>query len=244
RLGSYGQTAWGKIRNTAKRQVPLEFEIERVKQQVAQLVPDVNKHLSCVAEEIVAIENLKEEIQVAKANLNKQRDGVRAMTEQLKSGTEFVSIHGMRYSRARLSEKLTADVRSCQRLEKEIEAREQTLEAKERALDATREQLASIRTQKQELEVQIAQLEAELKSLRLAQTKSKVQFDDSRLAHIKASLAEIRTRLRVDNETQKLASQFAGDESVPAPVKTKSAADAVRDAEAYLNGPTDPRRAV
>ena len=84
RLGSYGQTAWGKIRNTAKKQVPLAFELERVKQQVAQLVPDMRKHLSTVAEEIVAIDNLKEEIQVAKGNLAKQNDAIHTMMEQLK----------------------------------------------------------------------------------------------------------------------------------------------------------------
>jgi chromosome segregation ATPase len=235
RLGSYGQTAWGKIRNTAKRQVPLEFELERVKQQVAQLVPDMRKHLSSVAEEMVAIDNLREEIQVAKGNLKKQNEGVHAMMEQLKSGTERVSIGGRSYTRARLSEKLSQDVRACQRLQEEIKSREQLLDHKERALDATREQLASIRTQRGELEVEIARLEAELKSLRLAQTKSKVQIDDSRLAHIKASLAEIRNRMNVDKKTQELVSQFADQEEVGVEPKAKAPADAVREAEAYLN---------
>src|SRR5262249_59748136 len=88
RLGSYGQTAWGKIRTTAKQQVPIEFELERVKQQVSHLVPDMRKHLSSVAEEIVSIENLKETIQVSKSNLGKQQLAVQAMVDQLKSGTE------------------------------------------------------------------------------------------------------------------------------------------------------------
>ena len=243
RLGSYGQTAWGKIRSTAKQQVPIEFEIERVKQQVTQLVPDMRKHLSTVAEEIVSIDNLREEIQVSKSNLVKQQEAVHGMVDQLKSGTERVTLKGRTWSRARLSEQLAHDVRSCQRLEQEIKSREQLLDHKERALEATKEQLASIRTQRQELEVEIARLEAELKSVRLAQTKSKVQLDDSRLAHIKASLADIRNRLKVELKTQELHSAFADDLSVPAEPKTKSAADAVREAEAYLNGSTDNRRA-
>lgn len=241
RLGSYGQTAWGKIRHAAKQQVPLEFELERVKQQVAQLVPDTRKHLSMVAEEMVAIENLKEEIKTAKGNLASQKDTIRAMAAELKSGTERISYAGRTWTRTRMSEKLSADVRACQRLEEEVKAREQLLDHKERALDTTREQLASIRTQKQELEVEIARLEAELKSLRLAQTKSKVQIDDSRLAHIKASLAEIRNRLNVDKKTQELVSQFADPESVTPEPKTQSAADAVKEAEAYLNNGGDTR---
>lgn len=235
RLGTYGQTAWGKIKNTAKQQVPLEFELERVKQQVAQLVPDMRNHLRTVAEEMVAVDQLKEQVTVARANLAKQTDAVRALATELKSGNERISISGRTYNRTRASEKLSADVRACQRLEEEIKAQEQLLEHKERALESTKEQLASIKTQRQQLDVEIARLEAELKAVRLAQTKSKVAFDDSRLSHIKASLTDIRTRLNVEQKTMDLHRQFA-DEVVPPAPQTKSAADAVKEAEAFLSG--------
>src|SRR5204862_273839 len=61
-LGSYTGTAWSKIHGSFKKQVPIEFEIERIKHEIAQLVPDMKKNLSSVAEEMVAIDNLKEEI--------------------------------------------------------------------------------------------------------------------------------------------------------------------------------------
>ena len=236
RLGSYGHTAWGKIKHSAKNQVPLEFELERVKQQVAMLVPDMKKHLSCVAEEIVTIENLKEEMTVARGNLTKEKERVRAMADELKSGAERFAFVGRVYTRARFSDKLSQDVAACKRLEDEIKAREQLLEHKERALESTREQLASIKTQRQELDVEIARLEAELKAVRLAQTKSTIQLDDSRLAHIKASLADIRNRLKVDKVTADLANQFAGEHEVAIPRQTRTASDVVKEAEDYLNG--------
>jgi chromosome segregation ATPase len=236
RLGSYGQTFWGKIKHSAKQQVPLEFEIERVKQQVAQLVPDMKNNLTTVANEIVAVENLREEIKTAHANLAKQKTSIQTMTEELKSGNERVVFGGQRMTRTRMAEALAQNIRSSQRLEEEIKAREQLLEHKERALDSAREQLASIRSQKEQLEVEVARLEAELKAVRLAQTKSKFQFDDSKLAEIKRTLGDIRNRLRVTQVETDLQNQFGEDLTPTAERPVKSADEVIKQAEAYLSG--------
>ena len=90
-LGSYVSTAWQKVRTSCKRQVPLEFEIERVRNEVAQLVPDMKKNLSVIAEEMVAIENLKEEIATTRANLKIQEASIRQMTRDLDSGAKQIS---------------------------------------------------------------------------------------------------------------------------------------------------------
>jgi chromosome segregation ATPase len=234
-LGSYTSTAWKNIRNSCKRQVPLEFEIERVRNEVAQLVPDMKKNLSVIAEEMVAVENLKEEISVTKARLQDQERSLRTMTKDLESGAQRIVYDGREYSAARVSEKLARDFASYKRCDSEVKAKEQLLEAKERALDAAREQLASMRSQKQELEVQIAQLEAEVKTVRLAQTKSKFQLDDSRLARCKATLADIRNRLNVEKKTGELLGEFAND-PMPVEKKGKSARELAKEINGYFDG--------
>jgi translation initiation factor 1 (eIF-1/SUI1) len=235
RLGSYGWTAWKKGVKSVKAQVPLEFEIERVRQQVAQLVPDMKQNLTKIAEEIVAVENMREEIAVTRTNLKKQKENVRVMTDELKSGNELVMLHGREFKRSRIAERLAADLKSCMHCEENLKIKEQLLENKERSLDSEREKLVSMRQQKQELEVMVGKLEADLKAVRLAQTKSKFQIDDSRLAHIKASIAELQSRLRVEVVANELHGEFANDTAVKAE-KGKSAADVVKDAEAYLDG--------
>jgi DNA repair exonuclease SbcCD ATPase subunit len=236
RLGSYGWTAWNKAKKTAKAQVPLEFELERVRQQVAQLVPDMKQNLTKIAEEIVAVENMREEITVTKTNLNKQKDAVRAMTDELKSGNERIVFNHRPYSRTRIAEKLASDLKSCQRCEEELKVKEQMLENREKALDSEREKLTSMRQQKQELEVAISKLEADLKAVRLAQTKSKFAIDDSRLSQIKLALAEIQNRLRIEAVANDLHGEFANDPAVKVEGKAKPAADVVKEAEAYLGG--------
>ncbi|MCS6850346.1 MAG: hypothetical protein NZ700_04160 [Gemmataceae bacterium] len=238
RVGSYVSTAWNKVRNTAKGQVPIEFEIERIRDQVARLVPDMKKNLTLIAEETVAVENLREEIATIRANLEREKQKILAMTEDLERGTQTIVYDGREYTRARVSEKLRRDLASYQRCEQELKSKEQLLEAKERSLEAAREQLASMRDQKRDLEVQLAQLEAELKTVRLKQTQSKFALDDSRLSDIKASLAELRNRLRVEAMTVELHGEFANDE-IPVERRGQPASDIVKEVRKYFGATTD-----
>lgn len=242
-LNSYTSTAWGKIRGQVKSSVPLEFEIERVRNEVAQLVPDMKKNFSIIAEEMVAVENLQKEIAVTRGNMEKQRQNILTMKEDLKKGTTTIVYDGRPYSADRVREKLERDYATFKVAEAELRTREQLLEAKERSLEAAREQLASLKAQKQELEIQVAQLEAELKTVRLAQTKNKVHFDDSQLARCKETLAEIRNRLNVERKTSELEATYTSD-PIPVEKKAKSSNELIKEIESHLGSETGSKVAV
>lgn len=231
-LSSYTNTAFQKVKGTFKNQVPVEFQIDRVRQEVAQLVPDMKKNLGVIAEEMVAVQNLREDIRDTRLSLKQQKDRIVAMTNDLESGHELIVYDGREYSSTRIKERLARDFASYQLCEKELKSKEQILEAKERSLDMARKQLGSMREQKRDLEVQIAQLEAELKTVRLQQTKSKFELDDSRLAQIKGSLAEIRNRLKVEQTEADLHGEFGNDDM---PVeKAKPAGQITKEVRKYF----------
>lgn len=232
-LWSYGSTLWSQARNGLKKQVPLEFEIERIRHEVAQLVPDMKKNFTIIAEEMVAVENLQKEITLLKGNLRQQKENVLTMTRDLETGNSTIVYDGRSYSSERVREKLARDFASYQTCEAELRSKEQLLEAKERSLDAAREQLASLKAQKQELEIQVAQLEAEVKTVRLAQTRNKVHVDDSQLARCKSALAEIRDRLNVEKKESELEAQFAND-AIPVEKKAKSTEELVKEIRSRL----------
>src|SRR5438128_3677080 len=85
-LGSYAKTAWHKVKKTAKGQVPLEFQLESARHEIAQLIPDMRKHIDGIAQEMRAVQRLKEDITVTKANLDEQKKLIYAMKEDLKKG--------------------------------------------------------------------------------------------------------------------------------------------------------------
>jgi hypothetical protein len=221
-LGSYTRTAWNKIKCGAKDQVPLEFEIERVKNEISQLVPDMRDQLKLIAQETVAVENLRDDIKVTRNNLTEQKKRILAMKKDLESGAKTVKYNGTEVSASRVSESLARNWDLYKKAEKNLDTREKLLETRENGLAAAREQLSTIRATKEELELQVAQMELDLKTQRIAATKSTIQFDDSRLSRIKDSIASIRNRLRVNEVEQALEGQFGKDLDVPVEKKVQT----------------------
>lgn len=234
RLGSLACTSWQRVKTNAKQQVPVEFELERIRTEVAKLVPDMKKNLSAIAAEMVAIDALKEDIASTRTRLDQKKRAMLGLTEELENGKTQLVYGGRTYSRTRLEQQLTADLASYKRCESELKSKEQLLDAKEQSLEAARTQLAEMREQKRELEVQIAQLEAEVKTVRLAQSRCKIQMDDSRLAEIKESLAEVRTRLKVEKTTAELQGEFAND-TIPYEKAPTPTTDVTKEVRSYFN---------
>jgi chromosome segregation ATPase len=233
-LGAYARTAWHKVRVSAQKQVPLEFQLESIRNEAAQLLPDMKKHCGAIAAEMVAVQSLRDEIADIRTNLGKKRAQVQIMRDDLKSGAVKISYNGRTYNADRIREKMSRDLASCKRCSEELTAKEQLLDAKERSLDAAREQLTSMKSQKEQLEVQIAQIEAELKTLRLAQTRSNFHLDDSRLTRIKAALSDVRTQMKVQEKEAEIVAAFSSD-PIPVDQKVKSPAQLDKEVEDFLS---------
>jgi chromosome segregation ATPase len=239
-LSSYPAAAFHKFRDKVKKQVPIEFDIERLRYEVTQLVPDMKNKISTIAEMTVYTENLREEVSTLRASLDKQQDSILTMTRELETGNTTVSYRGKELTASRLKDKLTTDFAAYQHAEAELKSKEKLLEAKERELDAARDQLATLKSQKQDMEVEVARIEAELKTLRATQAKSKFQIDNSRLAQCKATLSEIRNRLKVEQTANKLHDEFDSEGTVGAK-KAKSAKELTQEIKGYFGHPqADP----
>lgn len=236
KVGSYSSTAWNNFTVCASKQVPVEFEVSRLKNEISRLIPDLRKNLSAVAEEIVAVENMTKELNRTRQNLATMQANCREMHQKLKTGDSQIVYKGQTFDAKVLARDLDRQIKDCKRTETEIKTREELLAARERSLDAAKEQLASMREQKEQLEVQVAQLEADLKTIRLAQTRSKFTFDDSRLGEIKQSVSDLRDRLRVEKLTLDMENDdLAGNAKTPK-ADSKAINDVVNEAGDYLDG--------
>src|SRR5207253_794491 len=82
------------------------------------------------------------------------------------------------------------------------------------------------------LKVELAKLEAEIQTVRVAQTKSKVQIDDTDLAKIKEGVARVRDRIKVEQEKLALQAEFA---TGPIPVADRvEEKDLLKDIDAHF----------
>ena len=235
-LGSYARTGWNKIKKHACSQVSPEFEIDRVRDEISQLVPDMNKNLNAIAQEMVAVENLRKDIEQTRANLDAQKKNILQMREDVegKNPSEWIEYGGTRYKADRVRIKLARDWESYKAAEASLKAKENLLEAKEQALAAAKEQMNSMKAKKEQLEVELAQLEAELKTLRVAEARGSFKIDDSRLARIEGSLNDIRDRIKVAKTEADLRGEFSSD-VIPVEKKVQTA-DVLKEIDSHFAG--------
>jgi len=221
-------TAWKRVHAKIERKISPEFELARIRDQIAQLTPDMNQNISRIAEEVVKVKSLEAKADDLHAKLDGAKDTLALMTKAIDDGQTRVVINNREIPITKVRDQL----RNCQLLERELNNTKKIYEAKRSGLDSARQQLAEMKRQKDELEVMAANYEAELKTLALEQTRSKIQLDDSRLAEIKQSFEQLRERIDIERQKQVLAEEFKNDtlgERKPAAAK-----DVLDEAREYL----------
>lgn len=225
-------TAWKKARVCVERQIAPEFEIERLRDQIAKLTPDMNRHIEKIAEATVDVASLGRRIEMVQCELDKRQSDILVTTEKVERGIVPVG-----YTTNNLKTRLAADLRAYKTCEKDLGNKQKMLEAKKKMLESARNQLREIQTARATLEVQVAEMEAELMNIRTAQAASTIQLDDSRLGKIKGDLEKLRETIDVERTKIELTGQFLGDR--PAEVKVEAGKDIVEEVRAYFSRTTE-----
>ena len=221
-LLSYAGTLWSQVAKETKNAVPTQFEIDRVRHELAGMDGDISQMLRPIAEHMAAMHRLKKEIATARANLAEEKGNILTMTKDLEGSPTVLVYGGEEYSAERVRQKLQRDFDAYKRTEAHLKSQEKLLEAKERSLSATREQLAKLVAKKREYEIRLAQLEADEETLQIARIGSKLPINDNRASEIEAALANIEHRQDVERAREDLLNgQFAND-FIPVNRRTRS----------------------
>jgi chromosome segregation ATPase len=208
KLFSHLELAWNKTAVGVNSSVPLDWEIDRITQEIDNLTLDVKKNFSVVASEEVAIERLRRDVTNTKANLEKQKEGILLMKSKLESGAETVSIAGRDFPASRVHEKLSQDWESFKAAEAALKAKEKLIDQKQVLVDNANAKIASMKAQQDKMRTEVARMKADLEAARLAQTQSEVQIDDSRLAGIKSSMADVQDQISKMKKEAELQGHF------------------------------------
>jgi len=219
-------TAWKRVHTKIEAKISPDFELARIRDQIAQLTPDMGRNIQRIAEESVQVEALERKLGDLQARLTQNKEELAKFTDAIGNGVTKVSLNGRDVPVTAIRGKLT----TCYNLERELKNVSKIYEAKRSGVDAARQQLMEMKRQKEELEIMAAEYDAELRTLALEETRAKVQLDDSRLAEIKQSFEQLRQRIDVARKTADLAEQFKGDTFTERkPAQTKDAADEARE---------------
>lgn len=207
---SYVSTSVGWARDSVKRNVPVTFEIERARRMIDSLDDDIAKNMELIAREEVEIARQTKALNDHRDKLVKQRNEIRTLVNDLKSGTTYV-YSGVRYSEDQVRSEVRNRFERFKVMEETADSLNKVLEKRKLGLNAAQEKLKAMQSSKRQLAVEIQNLEARRQMLEVAKTKSEFHFDDSRLARARKLIDEIGARLEVDEKLANSDGAFIGE---------------------------------
>lgn len=194
---SYATTSLGWVRDSVRDSVPVEFEIERARRMIKDLDPEVRRNMHLIAREEVEVQGLRDQLEKGQKQLTKNRSDIERLNTDLKRGDSTFVYCGKQYTQKQVETDLTSRFEQFKVREQTMDKLEQILAARERGLTAGREKLKAMQSAKQQLEVNVANLEARLEMVKVAQSTSEFNFDDSQLSRTKDLVKDIGARIDV-----------------------------------------------
>lgn len=206
---SYVRTAFHKARHAAKDAVPIQFEIDRAKEEIANLEPAILNNREELARAEVDVEHLEREVATVKANLAKEKATMVALRDSL---TGDVKLAGrVSYTKDEVTADLARRLDHYRNVSNILSDKEKTLKARQEAVVSARKKLADMAYQKRALGTKLEQIQARLQAIEVAQQKNDFTFDDSALARAKQTVNELEKRLDVKARVAEMEGHFSGE---------------------------------
>jgi len=233
---SYARTWGNSVRQTVKKEVPVEFEVTRARELVENIVPDIRNVMHVIAEQEVDVEQFTADLARKRTELASQKDAIHARTADLKSGQASFVYASQTYSSEQVRNDLAKRFDRFKMAEETLKREQQVLEARQKALTANRDKLDNLLAAKTDLELQLEQLEARLKAVQAAETASTVSIDDSELTRAKKLIRELNKQIDVREKV--MASDGKLTDLIPVETKLTAPKDLESQIEAYFTPKT------
>ncbi len=230
---SYVSTAFHKVRNNAKSVVPVQFEIDRAREEISSLEPAIKDGIAQYVQAQVEIESLGREIAAMKANLETEKTSMKTLRNSLETG-DFRLAGTVTYTAEEVKGDLARRLDSYRLNNRLVENKEATLKAKQKTLAAAKDQLAQMATTKKALLTKIDGIEARLKMIETTQASRDFNFDDGALARAKQSVSELEKRLDVMARVAQLEGKYS-DSGLP--IIVEPGRDVAKEVDAELGAP-------
>jgi len=204
---SYVRTAFHKVRHNAKDAVPVQFEIDRAREEIASLEPAIKDNIEVLARAEVETEHLEREIAATRGNLTTEKKAMLSLREGLDRG-DYRLAGRVSFTADEVKAELAHKLDRYRNINKILEEKEATLKAKQKAVIAARKQLANMAATKKALQVKLDGIEAHLKMIEATKATNEFDFDDTALARAKSTVSDLEKRLEVMERKAEMEGHF------------------------------------
>lgn len=229
---SHIRTCVNEIGEVARENVPTQFELKRIRNEIAQMENDIERMIKPLAREMTEIEDLRNDINSVEETIKTSREKLLAMTETVRRGESLV-INGLSYSQDHAKNRLQQDFQNFKLLETTLKDKRELLNQREQKFEAAYEQVETKLAKKREFELRLARLEAQEERLKVQRIGSVHSRDNNRSKRIEVSLRDIEKRQRTEvNEIKLRKGPFALDPAQNQPTQEVD----LHEIENYLQG--------
>ncbi len=214
-LLSYARTGVEWVTSSANDAVPLEWELKRARQMIADLEPEIKTNATRIAREKIQVAALDRQLDDTRTSLAKAESDIKRLSDDLDGDLDgdrtVYTYAGRTYTSVQVKSDLGNRFKRFKTRQATAEKLEQMLSSREASLRAAHDRMDAMLGAKRQLEVEIENLQARLGALRVAQTSSNLNLDDSHLSHTRELLNEIATRIDVEEETMNVDVEYFGE---------------------------------
>jgi chromosome segregation ATPase len=216
---SYVKTAYHKVKQNAKDAVPLPFDIDRAREEIAGLEPAIRENIVKLARAEVDVDHLDKEIASDRVNMEVQKKALLTLKDSLKTGEYRLAGHSrVAYTEDEVKADLVHRYDSIKNVKNILDAKEATLKAKQSEIVAFRKQLDTMMAQKKALSTKLDQIEAKLHQIEATQAANDYQhLDGSALSRAKETVTGLEKRLEVMEKEAEYNARYV-ETGIPVPV--------------------------
>lgn len=229
---SYVGSSVGSLQESVRDSVPVDFELQRARDLLEDIVPEMHANVRLIAQEEVEVENLKRDIARCEQTLGDDEAKIHKLGGMLTGEAHVFQIGGRRYSRQTVKEDLSRRFEHHREARMVLAGKRRLLAAREKSLTAAIRMLDKARGQKGLLADKIESLAAQHRLVKAASVGSKFQLESSKLAQTDKLIRQIKKRLDVAERV--LAHEGQLVESIE--VDTVDEAELLTQVEDYFNG--------
>lgn len=231
-VGSYARCAWNYVTHSAGDAVPLEWEIKRARQMITDLQPEIQNNARQIAREKIEVVKLERQLVETDSRLAKAQDEIERLSSDLRDDSSNYTYGGKTYTSVQVKSDLSSRFKRFKTRQETSEKLGKMLTARQASLNSAGERMEAMLDARRQLEVEVENLQARLGALRVAQTSSELNLDDSALSRSRELLDEIATRIDVEEETMNVDVEYFGEIDLDEP----SDENLLDDVSSYLNG--------
>ena len=229
----FGNTAGNFIRSSVKHvrgevsdNIPIEFELERAKNLLEEIIPEMTANIQLISQEEVEIAALKAEIDANVKPMAMERRQIEDMNQQMAMHKVSYRFGGHEFTRQEMTEELSNRFERFKECEVLQQSREKMLETRQQALANAIQNLGNTRQNKQLLENKIAALESQYRLIQASSVGTGYSMDNSSIAKTEKLIGQIKKRLDVAERVLANKGKFLENE-----MATSSVASEIDDSE-------------